>query len=341
MRKILLIISMMYALVACRRIQEQRMETQPRPLRVEVMTVGQEAKVGQHTYIGQIRPAAEFSIYYAMGGQLLHLHVHNGEQVKQGQPIADFDDTQARAMHASAEAIRQQAEDGYRRMVPLHEKGVVTEVQWIEMQTNLEKARQSVQVAAKTLSDCHLTAPQDGVIGSVEAHAGQHMLPGQTICTLLDIRHLEAEFTVPEQDMPLVHIGDSVRVLVNATDSTYRAVIRSKNLTANPIAHTYTVRAQLFTTIPTPGSSISVLLMMPGSEGALVIPGRCVQITPQGPAVWIAENGYARRHPISITRYAANGVEVAAGLEPGEHIITAGYQKLYNGAPIQYDTISE
>lgn len=330
----------MLALTACNRLQEKPATTQP-PLPVEVLSVGHSADAGSRTYIGKICPAAEFPLYYAIGGQLLRLHVESGERVRRGQAIADFDDTQARALYASAEAVLQQAEDGYRRMQPLREKGVVTEVQWVEMQTNLEKARQSAKAAAKSLSDCHITAPQDGVIGSVDAHVGQHMLPGQSVCSLLDVNTLEAEFTVPEQDIRHISVGDTAVVRINALDSTFLAVVSSKNMTANPIAHTYTLRARLIKSTVAQsslGGSVSVQLTLatPQQDNRIIIPGRCVHTTPSGPMVWVAENGFAYRRPIEIGRYVADGVEVTSGLHTHDQIIISGYQKLYNGASVTF-----
>ena len=330
----------MLALTACNRLQEKPATTQP-PLPVEVLSIGHSADAGSRTYVGKLCPSAEYPLYYSIGGQLLHLHVESGETVRRGQAIADFDDTQARALYASAQAVLQQAEDGYRRMQPLREKGVVTEVQWVEMQTNLEKARQSAKAAAKSLGDCHLTAPQNGVIGSVDAHAGQHMLPGQTVCTLLDVNTLEAEFTVPEQDIRHISVGDTALVRINAIDSTCLAVVSSRNLTANPIAHTYTVRACLIdntSNMSSLGGSVSVQLALTTQQqdSRIIIPGRCVQTTPQGPMVWVVENGFAYRRPIEIGRYVADGIEVISGLRPRDQIIISGYQKIYNGAPVTF-----
>lgn len=324
---------------ACHRLQEKT--TTPEPIPVEVLSVGTRANGGYQTYVGKLCPEAEYPIYYAIGGQLTQLHVSAGEMVRRGQAIADFDDTRARALYTSAQAVLQQAEDGHRRTKSLYEKGVVTEVKWIEMQTDLEKARQSVQAAAKSLSDCHLTAPTDGVIGSIDAHVGQQMMPGQTICTLLSIKTIEAEFTVPEQDVHHIAIGDTTHVLINALGTTCHAVIRSRNLTANPVAHTYTLRARLTDGRRADlrsalGGSVSVQLALADSDTdqSIVIPGRCVQTTPHGPIVWVVENGCAYRRSIVIGRYVADGIEVSSGLQPSDLVIISGYQKLYSAASI-------
>jgi multidrug efflux pump subunit AcrA (membrane-fusion protein) len=47
------------------------------------------------------------------------------------------------------------------------------------------------------------------------------------------------------------------------------------------------------------------------------------------------ENGRAQHRLITSSEFVANGVLVTSGLNPGDTVITAGFQKLYTGAEIE------
>ena len=64
------------------------------------------------------------------------------------------------------------------------------------------------------------------------------------------------------------------------------------------------------------------------------MPAKCVQTRPEGLSVWVVENGKAQRRPITSSEFAANGILVSSGLNPGDTLVTAGMQKLYSGAEI-------
>jgi hypothetical protein len=51
----------------------------------------------------------------------------------------------------------------------------------------------------------------------------------------------------------------------------------------------------------------------------------------------VVEDGKAVRRQIATDGYQADGVRVLNGLEPGDIIVTEGYQKLYNGCKVICD----
>ena len=307
-----------------------------RPIAVRTVTLDVNEGAGTRSYIGQVEAATSMPLYHPLGGKLTALHVRNGSQVAEGQPIADIDDTQARSMHEAAVATLSQAEDAYKRLLQVHESGGVSDVKWIEMQTNLEKARQQEIATRKSLEDCHLTAPIEGVVTDVEVHAGQQLLPGQTICNVLSLRALQVVFSVPESDISSFEKGDTIRLSFNAfPDQTFRGVVQEKGLNAGMVAHGYQIKAGILAPSRQilPGMLAKVLTTKAYASG-LVVPSACVQTTPEGPAVWVVRDGVAHRQPVGNTRFVKDGVLVSEGLKAGDRVVTAGYQKLYNGAKV-------
>lgn len=324
------------SLSGCAKLERKKAEREV--LLVEVRQAGDLSAQAVRTYVGEIRSAEEMPLYYPLGGELTALYVKNGDHVVAGTHIADIDSTQAYSLFLSARAVLQQAEDGYKRLQAVYEKGVVSDVQWVEMQTNLEKAQQSEIAARKQLANCHLTAPVAGVISGLNVYVGQQLMPGQTVCQLMNIGKLEVAFSVPEQDIANIQIGREVQVEVTAVNYKASGVIVEKNVSANPIAHTYTIRAALSMEGPLPGMVAKVHIATAEEQNEhIILPGRCIQTTPNGHVVWVVNEGKAERRAITVTGYAAEGVEVSEGLSRDDLVVVAGYQKLYSGAEVRYE----
>lgn len=304
---------------------------------VEVISVGSNANASTHTYVGELKASEEMSLHYPLGGELIALHVRNGENVKEGQLLAEIDDTQAKSLHDAAMAVLKQAEDGYERLQKVHSEGGIADVKWVEMQTNLEKARQNEIATRKNLNDCHLKAPYDGVASKINVHVGQQLMPGQSVVTIMNMRSLEADFSVPEQDVQRLQVGQEVDICISAIGNRMLSgKIIEKSLSANPVAHTYTIRASVKGSNSDgllPGMVCKVNVSESANEG-IILPGECVQTTPQGPAVWVVTDGTVERRHITAERYVKDGILVSGGLQYGEQVVIAGYQKLYNGAKV-------
>lgn len=333
-RNILSLFAAALLLAGCGKINTQKQSVPP--IAVRTITVDVTAGSGSRSYLGEVEAATGITLYHPLGGKLTALHVHNGQKVTQGQPVADLDDTQPRSMHEAAKATLAQAEDAYQRLLQVHDSGGLSDVKWMEMQTNLEKARQQEIATRKSLEDCHLAAPMDGVITDADVHVGQQLLPGQTVCIVLSMNALQVVFSVPESDVISFAIGDTLQLIPNALpDRSLRAVVAEKSLSAGKVAHTYAIKAIILNTGSEllPGMIAKVLTTKNFSDG-LVVPSSCVQTTPEGPAVWVVREGKAWRQVVRSTRFVRDGVLVSEGLTAGDKVVTAGFQKLYNGAEV-------
>ena len=218
-----------------------------KPLPVEIEVVGTSSQVVSDNYVGVIRPKVDISLVFPLGGQITSINVKSGDRVKAGQLIASVDNTQAKALLESAEAMYAQAQDGYNRLKPLHEQGGISDVKWVEMETNMEKARSMVISSRKRYEDCTLRATQAGIVDMRKIDIGQHVGVSQPIGSLMDLSAYCVEFTVPESEIGDLEIGQSVKVSLPAIDKEFEAKITEKSLASTHLAHTYQVKAEITT----------------------------------------------------------------------------------------------
>ena len=315
-------------------------------LRVKTVEVASQAGSAHSRYVGTIEPVHETPLSLQTAGRVLSIHAKNGDRVRQGQVLLRVDSTQAVNALLSAEAALHQAEDGFERVKQVHGKGAVTDQKMVEIESQLARARSLYEAARQQVNECTLFAPCDGVLNGLDIEKGQMVAPGVRLCSILDLTAFSVKFTVPETE-----IGDFVfsrqssavsgEIECAAADTVLPIRITEKNLKANPVTHTYEVKARIIggADVLMTGMVGKVRLSRQPSEVStqtddIVIPANCILLKPEGPTVWLKEDGQAVRREITIDGYQADGVRVKSGLNAGDSLIIEGYQKLYMGCKV-------
>ena len=333
--KDVLILMLSFLLIGCGEKKDNNQKYDPViPVNVIVVEMNDDSNV--RNYVGTLQSEVKLALSFPLGGTITNIYVHNGQKVKKGDIIAKIDETTAKSLHDAALASLNQAEDGYERLKQVHEEGGISDVRWVQMETDLEKARQTEISTRKHLEDCTIYAPQDGIISMPERVVGENMIPSSTFCYLIDMNRLVVEFSVSEKEVGMINIGDKAVAEIHALNGIEKEVtIIDKAIVSNPFGHTYTVKAKinLDGEDPLPGMVAQVRLNSTAKTG-IVVPASCVRTVNNGIAVWTVENGRSYRRIIEVGDYVKNGVLVTKGLEYGDTIVTVGYQKLYNGAKV-------
>jgi RND family efflux transporter MFP subunit len=331
----LFVLTLSFLLIGCGEKKDNNQKYDPIiPVSVSVVEINDGSNV--RNYVGTLQSEVKISLSFPLGGTITNIYVHNGQKVKKGAIIAKVDETTAKSLHDAALASLNQAQDGYERLKQVHEEGGISDVRWVQMETDLEKARQTEISTRKHLEDCTIYAPQDGIISMPERVVGENMIPSSTFCYLIDMNRLVVEFSVSEKEVGMINIGDKAVAEIHALNGIEKEVtIIDKAIVSNPFGHTYTVKAKinLDGEDPLPGMVAQVRLNSTAKTG-IVVPASCVRTVNNGIAVWTVENGRSYRRIIEVGDYVKNGVLVTKGLEYGDTIVTVGYQKLYNGARV-------
>ena len=338
MRNKILLFPLLLLLLGCEERKEQKQNCYS-VIPIEYEVVGQTSEEVYRNYVGAVSSEVEIPLVFVYGGTLVELYVHNGQAVRQGDIIAKVDDTSAKSLHETALATLRQAQDGYERLKKVYDDGGISEVRWVQMETDLEKARQSEISTRKHLEQCTLYASQDGVISMDKHLVGENVSPMRTFCRIIDLRKMNVEFSVPEKEIQFVKKGDVAFADIPSLGlKNIELEVVDKSIVANFFGHTYDVKTRVVSDNAKeilPGMVAKIRMTATALSG-IVIPSSCVQTVADGIAVWVVENGKAFRRNIVPSDFVKNGVIVKSGLNPGDTIVTAGYQKLYNGAKVSY-----
>lgn len=273
-KRIWISLTIVLLLTACRQ-QSHPNEYQDTPISSDTIS---QAKVSRHASdstspssfqtMGKVVAMHYADVKFETSLPVLRIMVHNGDHVRSGQLLAEQDATrQTNAVEQHQREIDQahlQMQDviisqGYD---PEHIENVPQRVRHIaEVKSGLLLAQSKLAAARHELKTTRVTAPFDGIVANVTAHAGQLAQVGDIVCRIISPQQMNVEFRVMEADLSRFPVGTRLQIVPVGNE---RAVYDAKVTEVNPIVDeqgTVMLRAQ----VATPhqlfdGMHVSVLL---------------------------------------------------------------------------------
>jgi len=309
---------------------------------VKVMNIGFSNHSHSQNYVGTVEESSAVSLSFSGLGTVERVMASEGERVRKGQLLAVLDGGTAQNAYDVAKSTLHQAQDAYDRLKPLHGKGSITDVKFIEVESGLEKAKAMESIAKKSLEDCQLYAPMNGIIAKRSIEEGINVMPGLSAFKLVSIDEVNINVPVPENEIGSIKSGQLATITVPATGNReYRGVVDKKGVEANPVSHTYALKIK--TGNPKselmPGMVCKVFLQNDANNNdkKIIIPNKSVQISPDNRHfVWMADGNIATRRFITVGLLSDYGVIVENGLSEGEKLIVEGCNKISEGMTVRF-----
>jgi HlyD family secretion protein len=186
---------------------------------------------------GQVEPIMVIEVKSKASGEVTDLHVETGDEVSQGELLADVDPRdvrnaldQAEADLEVAEARVQIAESQATRARELREANVVTQqelessiLELANARASLTRAQTNLELAQERMGDVTIRAPITGTIieksveaGMIIASASGNVSGGTTLMLMADLSTMQVRTLVDETDIGKVQPGQVARVQVEA-----------------------------------------------------------------------------------------------------------------------------
>ena len=314
------------------------MEPTAKIIPVKVMHIGFSDHALSQNYVGTVEESSAVSLSFSAMGTVERVLVTEGVRVRKGQLLAVLDNGTVQNAYDVTKATLKQAQDAYDRLKSLHEKGSITDLQFIEVETGLEQAKSMEAIARKTLDDCNLYAPLNGIIAKRSIEEGVSVMPGLSAFKIVSIDEVYVTVPIPENEIGSIKTGQPATITVSALNNReYNGVVDRKGIEANPVSHSYALKIK--TTNPNfdlmPGMVCKVSLQH-DKDKIIIIPNKCVQLSPDNrPFVWIANGTTATRRFIAIGSLSDYGIIVENGLAEGDRLIVEGTNKVSEGMQIK------
>jgi RND family efflux transporter MFP subunit len=158
-----------------------------------------------YTYSGVVKATLEGTLAFKKSGQIISMPVHSGQQIKQGELIAQIQSKTEEYQLQTAQNSYLTAESIYFRNRRLLEEGAISSQDFEITQTNYFQAKAALEVAKSALSNTKLTAPFDGFVEKKWVKQYDVVQAGESIITLVNPEKLEIHFTLPINNSSILH----------------------------------------------------------------------------------------------------------------------------------------
>jgi len=336
-------------LSACNR-SEEAPPAEIRPVRT--ITIEQRASGDTVALTGTVQAETEVNLSFRIDGRLIERDVNVGDTLRQGQLVARLDPQNeesalqaARAQLTAARARLVEARSNYERMRDLVAENAVSRATFEQAEafqktaeSQVEASQSQVSLAENRLSYTRLVADVAGVVTAQGAEPGEVVGPGRMIVQVARDGARDAVFDLPARGKDSTSLNTVVNVSLTADPKvTATAVVREIAPRADPLTGTFRIRARI-NNAPAAmrlGTTVTGRMKLAAAEVIEIPPSAVVRLDRQA-AVWVvdAKTGTVAMRNIEIRSSDPNRVEVAAGLNPGDVIVTAGVQALRPGQKV-------
>ncbi len=272
-----------------------------------------------------------------VAGHVDKILVADGAFVKKGTVLIQLDDAVARARYESAKAQLIYSQNDYKRKLLLGKQGAIAQQAIDQANADLIEKRALAEENQVMVSKMALTAPFDGVVGKSKVNPGDYVNVAQSVLTLTDTQHLRIEYNVPEKYLPMLKLGQQVKV----TTSTYPdKIFTGKVAFISPTISSENRSVSLYAEVPNDknqlaaGMFVDVLQQLGKEDKVLMVPARSLVPVLDGEQIFKVVDGKAYPVTVLTGRRVEDSVQITQGLTSGDIIITDGQLKVKNGTPI-------
>ncbi|MGB5832747.1 MAG: efflux RND transporter periplasmic adaptor subunit [Thiohalocapsa sp.] len=291
--------------------------------------------------LGTLRANESVSITSNVTETISVVHFDDGQRVDEGALLVEMTSAEESALLEEAQARVAEAERQYNRVRSLADQRSASESLLDERKRDLDTARANLVALESRLADRVVQAPFDGVVGLRNISRGALVEPGDLITTLDDDSVMKLDFTVPS--VYLADLEPGLRIEARARpygERLFDGVVRGIDSRIDPVTRSVQVRAIL----PNPARALRPGLLM---RVELMLDQRDALVVPEAALLHLSDQHFVlllvagddgltvARREVEIGTRQPGLVEIRAGLELGDRVVTEGQDKARPGAPVE------
>jgi membrane fusion protein (multidrug efflux system) len=300
--------------------------------------------------IGTARAAQGVQLAVQASGIVRQIAFEANEKVAKDQLVVQLDDSVERADLEDARTSVRINETALERSQTLKKRGFDSQAALDIAQGQLDAARSKLARTQASIELKSLQAPFAGTIGIPRIEVGEYVSVGTVIATLQDLDHITVDFSVPEQFIAQVSMGQPVRFGFGEDKLDISGKITGIDPRGDPQTRLVNVRADITDAAGheiIPGRFLHVRIDLPAEQDVIAIPQTAVVTSLYGDYVYkvVADDREGagsnakmlRQAFVKAGRREAQQIEILDGLAGGDVIVTAGQNKLQPGASVTID----
>ncbi|MEH6550785.1 MAG: efflux RND transporter periplasmic adaptor subunit [Pseudomonadales bacterium] len=333
-------------------------EAQPiRP--VKIFTVEGDAGAGVRQFPGRIDASQRAELAFRVSGTVQKLYVGEGDEVSEGQLLAQLDPTDFAITVQDKQAVYDKNKRNFERAQDLIVDGNISRLDFDRMEAELKTSTATLTQAKQNLAYTELRAPFEGRLAKRYIDNFEEVTAKELIFNVQNINQLEVKIDLPESLIRKFRSNpakNSKEDTVNwvtfegRRDNKFDLVIKEAATKADSQTQTYEVTFGLpapsdFLVLPGMTATVHVdFSRLISQEEAHWVPVKAV-VADSGleALVWILNRDTltVSKRDITIGRMSGSQIEVTSGLLAGDEIISVGASYLAEGMEVTRMKLSE
>lgn len=290
---------------------------------------------------GTVLPDESVELSSEASGKITAIYFKEGERVRKGDLLLTINDAD---LQAHLQRFKYQetllVEREFRQRMLLEKEAVSQEVYdraLADLNTNLAEMLMIEAQIAKT----QVKAPFDGIIGLRMVSEGSYISPGTRIASLVKMKPVKIEFSIPERYVSEVKPGNPISFYFGNASKRYEAKVYAIEPIIDHATRTLRLRAMYSNhgLEVIPGSFATVELVLNTFHEAVTIPTEALVPMLGTQLVYLYKSGIAEPMEVETGIRTSDLIQITSGLNPGDTIIATGILQLRKGMPVTLNEI--
>lgn len=289
-----------------------------------------------------INPSGVVNINFPRAGQVMRLLVTQGQVVKRGMPILQFDTSPMDSVsYAQALSEVSFARSELKRVQGLVEQQLATQSQLAKAQKALSDAEAALAAQQKLGTGIKyelIKAPFDGIVSVLNVAPGQRIQAGTAALQLARLNTLRVLLGIEPEDINKVKVGMSALLTpVFNTEESIRWVVSEVHGMINPQTQLVDVAVSLKAKQSAhliPAMHVRGMIILNHKKG-FAVPRQAVLRDAQGAYIFVVRHGRACRVNVQ-TGIESNGfIGIAGPFKKDDMVVVLGNYELQDGMAVQ------
>ena len=332
--------------------EQQQVETKKQLRPVRALTVSAPDLNRAHVFNAVVDASLKADLSFKVSGELIKFNFNQGENVKAGQVIAILNDRDIKVQLNEAQSYFDKAKADFERAKNLISTHAISQADFDQLKSQFTSAKAKLDAAKNNLEYTELKASFTGVIAKRYIDNFQEVRAGSAIVALHDLSNIYLKIDLPESIMIRVRRREQPPKLTAQFDAiagvNFPLEFKEVSTQADDVTKTYQVTLSMkapaeHTILPGMTAHVTAeqLLMSNGSEARFYLPAKTVLKDSKGNYVYTVTKkgqgiGVVNRQAVTVGEITELGIEIFAGLQQGDKVLSAGISKVSNGMEVKY-----
>ena len=309
---------------------------------VTILAAGSSAFQHDFDIYGTVKSDQSVTLYPESAGRIQRVLVRSGQKVSAGQVLVELDNSVMQSSLAEIKTQLDLAQTLFDKQKRLWDQGIGSEVQYLQVKTQLEGLQKRLATAQKQAAMASLRAPFAGTVDELFLKAGEYAAPGMAVARLVSSGGLRLELDVPETYITRLKVGQKIALNFNSIGLQTSASISQVGDFISADSRTFKVNVSLPSNSQIkPNMMASAQVVDYSSKGVITVPNRLILQDSKGANYTYlfvpSKNGLGKveRRDLQLGVSNNDATEVLGGLSLEEQIIDRGIRSVQTGETVK------